>query len=459
MYNRANAGQGGPVRSTNMIPSLQAKIDHLVWTSDLENKGPPGRIAATLLRYLYALLRDILTGELTLRAMSLVYTTLLSVVPLVAFSFSVLKGLGVHNRLRPYLFNVLSPLGTEGEKITNEVIEFVDNVEGGVLGGLSLAFFVFTAISMVQKVEGAFNHVWHVSKPRSIARRFSEYTVVLLISPVVVVVALGMIASIRSTAVVQRILSHESLGPLVLSISEIAPFLLITAVFTFLYLFVPNTRVGFKAAGIGGIFAGVLWATLGAIFANFVAYTTTKQVIYSSFAVAISTLVWLYLSWVVLLIGAQLSFYLQRPEFLRIGRREPRLSNSMRERLALNIMYLAGQAFREPSRHLTFDRMSDQLKVPAIALTPIVNDLEDAGLLLTTEKETLIPGRDMSRMRLSEILRVVRRFGDTGSYRGPRWLPGVDKLGKQVDAAVDGVVGDRTLADLVDELDTRKESA
>lgn len=438
-----------------MIPKLHAKIDHLVWSRDLESKGRAGEAAAVALRYLYALLRDIFAGELTLRSMSLVYTTLLSVVPLVAFSFSVLKGLGVHNRLRPYLYEVLSPLGEEGVRITNEVISFVNNVEGGVLGGLSLAFFLFTAISMVQKVEGSFNHVWHVSKPRSIARRFSEYTVVLLIGPVVIVVALGMIASIRSTAVVQAILSDQSLGPLVLSIGEVAPFLLITAVFTFLYLFVPNTRVSLKAAGLGGLFAGVLWAGLGAIFASFVAYTTTKQVIYSSFAVAISALIWLYLSWLVLLIGAQLTFYLQRPEFLRIGRREPRLSNNMRERLALNIMYMVGHAFRDSSRTMTFDRMSDQLKVPAIALTPVVNDLEEAGLVMTTEEETLVPGRDISRVRLSDILQVVRSRGDTGSYRGPRWLPGVDKLGRQLDQAVDAVVGDRTLAELVDELDSR----
>ncbi|HEX2139727.1 MAG TPA: YihY/virulence factor BrkB family protein [Woeseiaceae bacterium] len=442
-----------------MIPKLQAKIDHLVWSRELESKGQAGRATAVALQYLYALLRDIFAGELTLRAMSLVYTTLLSVVPLVAFSFSVLKGLGVHNRLRPYLYEVLAPLGDQGIRITEEVINVVENVEGGVLGGLSLAFFVFTAISMVQKVEGAFNHVWHVSQPRSIARRFSEYTVVLLISPVVVVVALGMIASIRSTAVVQTILSHESIGPLLLSIGEIAPFLLITGVFIFLYLFVPNTRVSFKAAAIGGLLGGVLWATLGAIFANFVAYTTTKQLIYSSFAVAISALIWLYLSWLVLLIGAQLSFYLQHPEYLRIGRREPRLSNSMRECLALNIMYLVAKAFREPSRSVTFDRMSDQLKVPAIALTPVVNHLEDAGLLLTTEKESLIPGRDISRIRLSDILQVVRRRGNTGSYRGPRWLPGIDQLGKQVEEAVEGVVGNRTLAELVDELDSGSKQA
>jgi membrane protein len=221
-------------------------------------------------------------------------------------------------------------------------------------------------------------------------------------------------------------------------------------------MYVPNTHVRFKAAAIGGIFGGMLWAVLGGIFANFVAYTTTKQVIYTSFAVAISALLWLNLSWLVLLIGSQLSFYLQHPEYLRIGRREPRLSNGMRERLALNIMYLVGQAYRDSSRVITFDRISEQLRIPAIALAPVFDSLEGTGLLLTAEGESLVPGRDMNRIRLTEILDVVRRKGGTGSYREPRWLPGIDRLGQQLEQAVGGVVGERTLADLVDELAARK---
>lgn len=442
-----------------MIPEVLTKIDHVVWGHELEGRGRAGRILAVLLRHFYALIRDIIQGHLTLRAMSLVYTTLLSVVPLIAFSFSVLKGLGVHNRLRPYLYELMEPLGPQGREITEEVINRVDNVEGGVLGGLSLALFIFAAISMVQKVEESFNHVWHVSKPRSIARRFSEYTLVLLISPVVVVVALGMIASIRSNEIVQAVLENEAFGPLLLRIGEFTPLLLITSFFIFLYMFVPNVRVRFKAAAIGGLFSGVLWAALGSIFATFVAYTTTKQIIYSSFAVAISALLWLYLSWLVLLIGAQLAFYLQRPEYLRIGRREPRLSNGMRECLALNVMYLVGKAHRDPSRPITFERISEQLKVPSIALTPVVESLQRAGLILSAEQESLVPGRDMTRIRLSDILRVVRRQGDTGSYRGPRWVPGIDALGQELEDAVNGVVGDRTLSDLVDELAAKKAAA
>ena len=190
-----------------MITQLRRQLDRLVWGDMLRSRGLPGQIVAAVLRYLYALTRDMFSGQLTLRAMSLVYTTLLSVVPLIAFSFSALKGFGIHKQLEPYLFNLLSPLGAQGAEITRQVIELVDNVKGGVLGGISLAFFIYTSISMVQKVEESFNYVWYVAKRRSLARRFTEYMIVLLIGPVVIVIALGMLASLRSNAIVQLLIS------------------------------------------------------------------------------------------------------------------------------------------------------------------------------------------------------------------------------------------------------------
>jgi len=434
-----------------MIPELQAKIERLVWGNVLQSKGLPGRAAARFLRYLYALIRDILAGQLTLRAMSLVYTTLLSVVPLIAMSFSVLKGLGVHNDLRPLLYQVLAPLGDQGEQITDEVINLVDNVRGGLLGGISLAFFIFTAVSMVQKVEESFNYVWHVAQPRSIARRFSEYLVVLLVGPVVVVIALGMIASIGNNDLVQMMLENEALGPVFVAGGKIAPYILVSGVFTFLYIFVPNTGVSLKSALIGGVVGGVIWAAIGVIFTGFVLYATQRQLIYSGFAVAISTLIWLYLSWLVLLIGAQLAFYHQRPAFLRVGRREPSLSNSMRERLALNTMYLIGQAFRDRDRKITLDNVCGQLKIPSIALAPIISALEQDGLLISTEKEHLLPGREMSGILVADILDVVRKRGDTGSYRDPSWTAAIGTLGEKLDEAVTKVAGSTSLSQLLDQ--------
>ena len=121
-----------------------------------------------ILRYPYALIRDILRGDLTLRAMGLVYTTLLSLVPLIALSFSVLKGLGYHRELEPVLYSFLEPLGDRGYELTEQIMDFVDNVRGGVLGSLGLIFLLYTTISTIQKVEEAFNFVWRVERPRSL---------------------------------------------------------------------------------------------------------------------------------------------------------------------------------------------------------------------------------------------------------------------------------------------------
>ncbi|MFB3124205.1 MAG: YihY/virulence factor BrkB family protein [Woeseiaceae bacterium] len=425
-------------------------FEKLVWGDHLEKTGPLGRFAAVVLRYIYGLGRDIVFGQLTLRAMSLVYTTLLSVVPLIAFSFSVLKGLGKHKELEPLLYDFLAPLGPQGEQITQQVIALVDNVKGSVLGGVSLAFFIYTAISMVQKVEESFNYVWYVSKPRSFARRFSEYFFVLLIGPILMVTALGMITSIRSNAVVQMILANESLGRIFVVGSQLTPYLLITGVFTFLYMYMPNTKVKFKAALVGGLAGGFLWASAGAFFATFILYASRTQLIYSGFAVAITTLIWLYLSWLILLIGAQLAFYFQQPAFLRIGRREPRLSNSMRERLALNVMYLVGKAFRNPDVTTSIREISQQLSMPSIALAPVTNALESAALLITTENEELLPGREMARIPLNDILAVVRTQGETGSFRDPAWTAVIDALGAEMDSALARVSAEKTLSDLLD---------
>ena len=412
--------------------------------------GVLGRMVSIVLRYVFALLRDMFQGQLMLRSMSLVYTTLLSIVPLIAFSFSVLKGFGKHKELEPLLFKALQPLGPQGAVITQEIINLVDNVKGGVLGGISLAFFIYTAVSMVQKVEESSNYVWYVAKRRSFARRFTEYMVVMLIGPVVIVVALGLIASLRSNTIIQFFVTSEFFGPVFLATSKLTPYLLVTGVFTFVYMYMPNTRVRFRSALVGGVAGGSFWATISVIFAAFVVAATRTQLIYSGFAVAITTLIWLYLNWLILLIGSQLAFYHQNPAFLRIGRREPRLSNAMRERLALNIMLLVGRAFRQGDTTISVHELARVLRIPSITLTPIITGLESDGLLTSTEQEDLLPGREMSRILLNDVMAVVRERGETGSYRDPKWAAEITGLGEQVDAAVSSTIGEQTLADLLD---------
>lgn len=431
-------------------------IEELVWSDRLEKLGPFGRLLATVLRYLYGLLRDIFTGELSLRSMSLVYTTLLSIIPLLAFSFAILKGFGMFDQLEPYLAEVLAPLGEDGDKITKKVLELVDNVKGGLLGGVSMVILLWTVISTIQKVESSFNYVWYVAKSRSFARRLSEYIVVLVIGPVMMVTAITIIGSLGSNAGIQYLSNLPGVGQLLLLAGKLLPLMIISGVFTFLYMFMPNTKVKLTAALVGGFGGGALWSMMAIIFTTFIVTAARTQNMYANFALAIFALIWLYLNWLVLLIGAQLAFYYQNPAFLRIGRQEPRLSNAMRERLALNIMMLVGKAFRVSGNNINTRDISSILNIPTIALMPIGIALEEEGLLATTEKEDLLPGREISRIKLCDILSIVRIEGETGSYRDPSWSKEINALGDELDNAMHEVVGDKTLADLLDEIEAAK---
>ena len=434
-----------------MIAGLGKQIDYYVWGDGLARFGAVGRFVAGVLRNLWAVMRDIMSGQLTLRAMSLVYTTLLSVVPLVAVSFSVLKGFGVHKELEKYLYVVLEPLGQKGVEITDKVMTLVNNVNGSVLGGIGLAFFVYTAISMVQKIEESFNYVWYVSKPRSFATRVVEYSTVLIVGTLAVGIAIRTIGSFGEEDLVVSMQESTVLAPIFEFLSTLTPYAVIIAIFSFLYKFMPNTNVKLKSAVVGGAAGGFLWVTTSMIFSAFLTTSTNRQAIYASFAIAVTTLIWLYLNWLILLIGSQIAFYFQNPAYLRIGRREPRLSNEMRERLALNVMYLVGKEFRNPVLGIDLRSIGRSLQIPTITLAPIVLGLESNGLLTTNEKEQLLPGKEMARITLAEILAVVRHEGETGSHEIPRWDATISGIGDRIDASVGDVLGATTLAQLIDE--------
>ncbi|HSM30132.1 MAG TPA: YihY/virulence factor BrkB family protein, partial [Woeseiaceae bacterium] len=316
--------------------------------------------------------------------------------------------------------------------------------------GLSLAFFLWTAISMVQKIEESLNYVWYVSEHRSFARRFAEYMFVLMVGPLAIVIALGMITALQNQQIVQYLLENQIVGSLFVVTSKLTPYFLVSAVFAFLYWFMPNTRVKFVPAVVGGLAGGFIWASMVVIFTAFVATASARQAVYASFAIAIVTLIWLYLNWLILLIGAQLAFYVQNPAYLRVGRQEPRLSNSVRERLALNIMLMVGRTFRNPEQKLPVQAVADALQIPSLGLAPMIEDLETRGLLTANEEGELLPARDMSQIQLGDILEVARTEGETGSYREPTWDPSIDALGDKLDGAALSAVGTMTLSEFID---------
>ena len=444
-----------------MLPDVSEKLDKLIWDARWDRGGSPTAILIRLARYLYALVRDFFSGQLTLRAMSLVYTTLLSIVPLIAISFALLTAFNFHLRLEDIMVPFLEPLGGEerAREITEKIIGFVDNTRSGALGTVGLVFFLYTVLSMIQKIEEAFNYVWQVGKPRSLGRRFSEYLSVLLVGPALMVTAITLLGSMQNHALVQEISQVQPFGHAIVLIGKMMPYFVVITVFTFLYMFIPNTRVRFTAALFGGITAGFLWGATGAFFATFVANSARNNQIYAGFAIGIVALIWLYLNWLILLIGAQLSYYRQHPETLRSGHVDIRLSNRAREGLALGIMLVVARDFVRGSPGWNTNDLASELGLPSAALGPVLKPLEKTGLLRVTEDEKFLPGRSLDQIALEEITAAVRGTEQVHLTHGAEKLqPAVDVL-RELDSAIHDRLDGRNLRDLVETSDEKTQSA
>lgn len=425
-----------------------------LWEVDIDSLNRFKSFVVKALRLCNVALREFTEGDLTLRAMSLVYTTLLSIVPVLAISFSVLKAFGAHNDVvEPFLLKFLAPLGAKGEEITSTIIGFVENMKVGVLGSIGLGMLIYTVISVIQKVEKSFNSIWRIKKPRSLSRRFSDYISVLIVGPILIFSAIGLTASFMSNTVVQKIISIEPFGSLFYFFAEKTPYLFVCAAFTFLYIFMPNTKVRFKSALVGGVLAGILWETAGWAFASFVVTSTKYAAVYSGFAILIMFMIWLYVSWLILLVGAQITFYHQYPHFLTAKKEIFRLSNRLRERLALLVMYFIGYNYYHNEKYWTLDTLVDRLELPIDPVDDVLTLLEQNSLIIETADDppAYIPARDIETISLKELLNAVRVAEKEALLVEERLvsIPEVDGVIGTLENAFDETLGERTLKDIV----------
>jgi membrane protein len=389
-----------------MLKWLERLEDGLFQKS--RSMGPPWGATLRWLRYPAALIRDWLGGEISIRAMSLAYTTLLSLVPLMVFSFAILKGLGARGDLRFLVHEFFRPVGSAATELTESVMQSVANMRGELLGSIGLAFLVYTVITTIQKVETSFNFVWRVERPRSFGRRFTEYLSVMILGPILLAVALGFLGTAEHSPFAQWLHAVAPFAAILGELGRIVPYAIVTVVFTFMYSFIPNTRVQFRAALIGGVTAGIMWGLVGRVFTAVIVYSSHLVAVYTGFAIVLTTLIWVYLSWLILLIGAQLAFYVQFPQYLRHGQETIELTGSDREQVGLSIMYLIGRDYGAGKRYWNAGRLAAELDVPSIALAPVLARLERAGLIVVTEKELLVPGRDPEGILLADIVEAVR---------------------------------------------------
>ncbi len=430
--------------SRDSLSALKQRLQGRLWDTDIQalSKGKAALLKAA--RIVVAVGRDLAAGQLSLRATSLVYTTLLSLVPLLALAFSMFKAFGVHNQLEPALISLLEPLGEKGVEVARQLVQFVENIGVGVLGAVGLAVLIYTVVSTIQKIEGAFNFIWRVSTLRPLLQRISGYLSVVLLGPLLVFVAMSVTATVMSHSLVKELLTVAPLGGLYVVFSKLLPWLLISGAFTVTYLIIPNTRVRVPSALVGGAVAGLLWQIASWGFTAFVVSSTQYTAIYSSFAIVILFLIWLYISWLVLLLGASIAFYHQNPAAVHPASRV--LGPRSREALAVEIMRRVGLAHLGATPLCTQQGIATVLQLPPEQMADIVDQLMRHGLLLGSGEDPphLVPARDLGTMTLKDIVDAV-----SGGIVVPGIAPQTLAVMRSLDASLEQELGGQTLRDLL----------
>jgi len=340
-------------------------------------------------------------------------------------------------------------LGSAATQLTASIMQFVKNMRSGVAGSIGLIFLIYTVISTIQKVEDSFNFLWRVTQARGLARRFIEYMSVMIVGPILLAVSLGLMAAAQNSPVAQWL---NALVPLAWTLSllgKFLPYAIVAMVFTFMYWFIPNTPVKMSAALIGGLTAGIIWALVGKLFTTFILYSSQLIAVYTGFAIVLTTLIWVYVSWLILLIGAQLAFYVQHPQYLRHGQRVIELNAAAQEQVALSVMYLIGRDYAGGKTYWTGDRLATELDIPGTALAPVIGCLERAGLIVATEKDQFVPKRDLERIQLIAVLDAVRTLQSSRLAVSVHTAEPAVAVLAEVHAAMQEKLGGRTLKDLI----------
>lgn len=371
------------------------------------------------------------------RASALAYTSLLSIVPLLAVMFSVLKGLGVQGRLEGVL---LSRLNLNQETV-DLIIGYIDNTNFGTLGVVGGAALIVTVVSVLGNIEAAFNLIWRVAQERNLWRKVTDYLGVVMLTPFLLLLATTITSASQTHSVMQWFYDNGYFGTFVVKLVELSPILINTAGIAVLYAVMPNRRAAWGPLLVGALFAGILWHLAQVGYVSLQIGVANNNAIYGALAQLPVTLVWLYVSWAVVLAGAELAAVLE------FGEDSVQVPGAEREEaLALELLVRAADAFASGTGAIELPKVARALKTdlsvvqsavkPLIARNWLVPVDEQPGKFVLGCEPGKIPLADLAGESLVNALphRVDRRVRDALSHRADD---------------VTRIWADRTLADLM----------
>jgi len=393
-------------------------VERDVWKIPLKDLPPRKSFVIKQLRIFILAFRGFKEDLLHLRASSLTYYSLLAIVPVVAMGFGIAKGFG----LEAYLERQLREVFTGREEVFEWVMEFaysmLETTQGGLIAGIGLIILLYTIIIVMINVEESFNGIWQIKQSRPFSRRVSDYFAMMLVAPLFFIMssAATVFLNTQVTNIAQELKMFEFLSPALLFLINLTPYILIWMVFTLLYMVMPNTNVKVSSALIGAIIAGTIFIFIQWAYIYFQLGVSRYNAIYGSFAALPLLLLWLRISWLIVLFGAEISYANQNVEHYEFEHEAKNLSPFNKKIMALYMYHTMVRRFAEEKPPFTPTQFSDELEMPIKLVREILDELESVNLVSQTtsahhKENAYQPATDITKVKIRTLIEKMEHKG------------------------------------------------
>ena len=356
-----------------------------LWLLNLDELSGYRRFLIYQIRVCYIVAKGYMKGKLPIRAAYLTYISLLALIPLLAVIFSLFKAFGgmtgVQTKLEPFIMENIA--GGSQQMVMDYIKGFVDNINAGTLGFVGGAALVITVISLMTNIEKSFNDIWGINKPRPFFIRFSTYITILALGPLLIGVSLSMTAALRSHSFTNYFVENYEYGGLVIGFMfKLFPIVFTWIAFTLMFAIMPNTKVSVKSAVIGGVISGTIWEIAKVFYSVYQVKSTNYSVIYGSLAALPFFLIWVYISWAIVLFGANIVFANENANSYEWEEGFGKLTFRFKQILGLWLMTHICYNFTKGLPPFSPQQIAEKGIVPLRMVNQVTNELVQQGLLI-----------------------------------------------------------------------------
>jgi len=370
------------------------------------------------LRILVLAIRGFAKDKCALSASALTFYSILSIVPVVAMAFGIAKGFGFQKLLEKELLEKFQGQ----EEVMNRVVTFaqslLENTKGHMIASIGVLFLLWTVIKLLIQIEHSFNDIWEVKFPRTYGRKFSDYLSIMLISPILFILSSSVTVYITTQlkVITQKVALIGMFSPAIFFMLKFIPYGLIWILFIFIYILMPNTKVNFSSGLIAGVIAGTIYQIAQWAYITFQVGMARYNAIYGSFAALPLFLIWIQLSWLIVLFGAEISYAYQYVDTYDFEPDRRSINPAFKKLLSLHISRLIISTFLKAEPALSAINISKNLQIPIRLVQQILDELVEAGILSDTEtkenkKMSYQPARDINAITINSVIEALEKKG------------------------------------------------